>query len=60
MVIQEIFGVNDHIRGWPTDSPPPGSWPIAPALFDRVDAGVELDYDADGTGRGRDIAWNLP
>jgi carboxymethylenebutenolidase len=55
VVIQEIFGVNTHIRevcdGFAAD----GYAVIAPALFDRVEAGIELDYDENGVARGRDL-----
>jgi carboxymethylenebutenolidase len=32
---------------------------IAPALFDRVERGVELAYDADGVVRGRELAGQV-
>lgn len=52
VVIQEIFGVNAHIRevcdGYAAD----GFRAIAPALFDRAERGVELGYDADGMTQG--------
>ncbi|MGD0910397.1 MAG: dienelactone hydrolase family protein [Terracidiphilus sp.] len=45
VVVQEIFGVNAHIRsvaeGWARD----GFLAIAPALFDRIEPGVDLTYD---------------
>ena len=44
VVVQEIFGVNDHIRkvadGYAVD----GYLAIAPALFDRIRAGIEIGY----------------
>ena len=44
VVVQEIFGVNAHIRsvtdGWAKD----GFLAVAPALFDRVERGVDLGY----------------
>jgi carboxymethylenebutenolidase len=56
VVIQEIFGVNAHIRevadGFATD----GYLVVAPALFDRVERGVELGYDAAGMERGIALA----
>lgn len=57
VVIQEIFGVNEHIRSVADRFAAAGFVAIAPALFDRVERGVELAYDADGTARGRAIAW---
>ncbi|HEY1806435.1 MAG TPA: dienelactone hydrolase family protein [Terracidiphilus sp.] len=45
VVIQEIFGVNAHIRsvtdGWARE----GFLAIAPALFDRISPGIDLGYD---------------
>lgn len=53
VVVQEIFGVNAHIRrvvdGYARD----GYVAIAPSLFDYVESGVELDYDEAGVARGR-------
>jgi carboxymethylenebutenolidase len=44
VVLQEIFGVNHHIRSV-TDRYAAAGWlAIAPALFDRVGRGVELGY----------------
>jgi carboxymethylenebutenolidase len=52
VVIQEIFGVNDHIRrvvdGYAAD----GFVAIAPAMFDLVRPDVELDYTPEGTQEG--------
>jgi len=48
VVVQEIFGVNAHIRsvadGWARD----GFLAVAPALFDRISPGIELGYDPAG------------
>ncbi len=45
VVVQEIFGVNAHIRsvtdGWARD----GFLAVAPALFDRIEPGVDLTYE---------------
>ena len=56
IVVQEIFGVNDHIRGVADGYAREGYVAIAPALFDRVRDGVELDYDEAGIDVGRKIA----
>jgi carboxymethylenebutenolidase len=46
VVVQEIFGVNHHIRSV-TDRYAAAGWlAIAPALFDRVGRGIELAYTA--------------
>lgn len=60
VVIQEIFGVNEHIRAVVDRYAAAGYLAVAPALFDRVERGVQLAYDADGVTRGRDIAWAQP
>ncbi|MBX3286004.1 MAG: dienelactone hydrolase family protein [Actinobacteria bacterium] len=57
VVLQEIFGVNDHIRAVTDQYAAAGFVAVAPALFDRVEPGVELAYDADGMKRGQGIAW---
>jgi carboxymethylenebutenolidase len=56
VVIQEIFGVNEHIRAVVDRYAAQGYLAIAPALFDRVERGVELGYDADGMTRGIELA----
>ena len=55
VVVQEIFGVNRHIRAVTDDFAREGFVAIAPALFDRVERGVELGYDAAGRKRGMEI-----
>ena len=44
VVIQEIFGVNSHIRALTEGYAAEGYVAIAPALFDRVRRGIELGY----------------
>ena len=60
VVIQEIFGVNAHIRSVADRFAAAGFLALAPALFDRTRRGVELAYDAEGTEVGRDLAWKAP
>ena len=55
VVIQEIFGVNAHIRSVAERFANHGYAAIAPALFDPVERDVELGYDSDGIARGRDL-----
>lgn len=52
VVIQEIFGVNDHMRHVTDQFAAQGYRAICPALFDRLESGVELDYDSAGVQRG--------
>jgi carboxymethylenebutenolidase len=55
VIVQEIFGVNEHIRSVVDRFANLGYRAIAPAMFDRAERGVELDYDAEGIERGRDL-----
>ncbi|MCP1375693.1 dienelactone hydrolase family protein [Dyella lutea] len=52
VVMQEIFGVNAHIRDVADRIAAAGYTAIAPALFDSVKPGVELGYDAEGMREG--------
>ncbi len=54
VVLQEIFGVNAHIRSVADRFAAAGYLAIAPALFDRVERNVELGYD--GADRERAMA----
>ncbi|MEO7431982.1 MAG: dienelactone hydrolase family protein [Dokdonella sp.] len=53
VVVQEIFGVNAHMRHVVDRFAQFGYTAIAPALFDHVETGVELDYDEAGFARGK-------
>jgi carboxymethylenebutenolidase len=55
VVIQEIFGVNSHIRNVADRFAAQGFDALAPALFDRVKHGTELGYQPDDIERGRKI-----
>jgi carboxymethylenebutenolidase len=55
VVIQEIFGVNSHIRSVADGFAAEGWLAIAPAMFDRVSKGIELGYTPADIERGRDI-----
>jgi carboxymethylenebutenolidase len=52
VVIQEAFGVNSHIRSVADDFAKDGFLAVAPALFDRVERGVELGYSQEDMQRG--------
>lgn len=58
VVIQEIFGVNAHIREVVDGYAAAGYSAIAPAIFDRVEPGIELGYDEAGMGQGIDLAFS--
>jgi carboxymethylenebutenolidase len=52
VVVQEIFGVNRHIRSVADGYAKDGFLVAAPALFDRVEKGVELAYDGPDAQKG--------
>ncbi len=53
VVIQEIFGVNHHIKAVTDRFAAMGYAAVAPALFDRVKPGIELGYDSKSIEEGR-------
>jgi len=59
VVIQEIFGVNPHIRGDIDKFARAGYLAIAPAVFDRLETGVELGYDEEGIAYGRGLMGKM-
>jgi carboxymethylenebutenolidase len=52
VVAQEIFGVNGHIRRVTDGFAWDGFLTIAPALFDRIEPGIELGYTPKDIERG--------
>lgn len=59
VVIQEIFGVNRHIRSVTDDFASQGFTAIAPALFDREQRGVELNYNSADRSRGMQLVKQI-
>ena len=59
IVLQEIFGVNPHIRAVADGFADHGLVAMAPALFDPVRPQVELGYDEAGFARGRELVAEL-
>jgi carboxymethylenebutenolidase len=63
VVVQEIFGVNEHIRRVADLYAALGFAVVAPALFDRAEKGVELGYDEADIAKGRALrgqfSWDL-
>ena len=59
VVIQEIFGVNHHIRDMADRFAALGYAVVAPALFDRTDRGVELGYTQADVDAGRGLRMKL-
>jgi carboxymethylenebutenolidase len=52
VVLQEIFGVNSHIRSVADGYAAAGYLAIAPSTFDRVEPGVQLGYSPEDMKRG--------
>ena len=59
VVVQEIFGVNQHIRSVADGYAKDGFLAVAPALFDRMERGVELAYDGEDMQRARSFIPRL-
>lgn len=59
VVIQEIFGVNHHIRDMADRFGAQGYAVIAPAVYDRVQPGFEVGYTAEDIAKGRDVRMKL-
>lgn len=57
VVIQEIFGVNDHIRAVADGYAADGYLAFAPQIFDRVASGIELGYEQADMTRGIELAF---
>jgi carboxymethylenebutenolidase len=64
VIVQEIFGLNHHIRSVVDQYAEAGYVALAPAIFDRARPGVELGYTPEGTQEGRAlrtrIGWEAP
>ena len=59
VVIQEIFGVNAHVRSVVDRFAAAGYTAIAPAFFDHLETGVELDYTEKGMNEGKQLVSEL-
>ena len=59
LVLQEIFGVNAHIRAVTDRWAAEVYVALAPDIFWRVEPGVELAYTPDGMARGRALRQKL-
>ena len=59
VIVQEVFGVNNHVRGVCDGYAEDGYAVVAPAVFDRVEHGVELGYEGDDLTRGRELRGEL-
>lgn len=59
VVVQEIFGVNAHIRSVVDGYAAEGYVAIAPAVFDHIEADVESSYDQAGMQKGIALVTRL-
>lgn len=59
VLIQEIFGITDHIRELCDDYAGDGYEVLAPALFDREHPGFEADYTGEDFQRAIELARQL-
>jgi carboxymethylenebutenolidase len=59
VVVQEIFGVNSHIKQVTDGFANDGYLALAPALFDRVERGFESGYQPSDIERGRAVRGKL-
>jgi carboxymethylenebutenolidase len=59
VLIQEIFGVNAHIRGVADGYARDGFLVVSPALFDRFERGVELKYEGEDAKKAYTLMGKL-
>jgi carboxymethylenebutenolidase len=59
VLVQEIFGVNAHIRSVADGYAKDGFLVVAPALFDRTERGVEFEYDGEDLQRAYEFYQKL-
>ena len=55
VVVQEIFGVNAHIRAVTDKFAAEGYLAVAPAIFEHVEKGFDVGYDPESRARGMAI-----
>lgn len=55
VLVQEIFGINGHIRGVADSYAKEGYVVVAPALFDRYERDVELKYEGEDARKAGEL-----
>ena len=60
VVIQELFGVNSHMRSVTDHFAAEGYLAIAPAIFDRAERGVELGYGPADLQKAQPLRAKIP
>jgi carboxymethylenebutenolidase len=59
VVVQEAFGVNEHIRAVCDDYAGRGYAALAPAIYDRQQRNATFDYDGESAARARAMRGNI-
>jgi carboxymethylenebutenolidase len=59
VVIQEVFGVNKHIRSVADKFAKEGFFAVAPAIFDRVEKDVDLGYEGEDMQKAMTLMQKL-
>src|SRR6266540_4453593 len=59
VIVQEIFGVNSHIKKVSDGFAADGYVALAPAIFDRAERGFETGYAPDDIDRGRAVRGKI-
>jgi len=59
VVVQEIFGVNDHIRRVADGYAADGFYVVAPSIFDRIEPNVELGYEGEDRNKAIQLMQKL-
>ncbi|WP_332771696.1 dienelactone hydrolase family protein [Phenylobacterium sp.] len=60
VLVQEIFGVTDHIRELADSFADDGYEVIAPSLYDRLEPGFEADYGQEAIAKGVKYSQETP
>ena len=60
VIVQEIFGVNHHIRAVTDKFAADGYLALAPCFFDHIKPGIELGYTPDTIAEGRGYVMRVP
>jgi len=59
VLVQEIYGINAHIRGVADGYARDGFLVVAPAIFDRFEPGLELKYDGSDQKKAMELYGKL-
>lgn len=58
VIAQEMYGVNSYLSGVVDDYAAKGYLAIAPRLYDRLEPGLIIEYDAEGNRRAKELYRN--